>query len=183
MYEASKNGVLTTKDFKKYCRNHYSKILNWSPKNYEVGLNNCLNQGYLHKSEEKQNKYIVTYDFYNEGIKIAGLQKFLKAFSDMKNKEPIEVMLWQDYLIFAQMFGIAKKVAKQFKNLYPEVYDNTNYNYNTFIFINSFTSSGYAAASSARSAAQSYSSGGGGFSSGGGGGGSFGGGGGGGGSR
>ena len=183
MYEASKDGVLTTNDFKKYCKNHYTKILNWGSQNYTYGKNECVTLNYISKSTEKPSKYNVNHSFYEEGIKIAGLKKFLEEFSDMKNKEPIEIHLWQDYLIFAQMFGIAKKVAKKFNDLYPEVYEQANYDYNTFIFINNFTYTGYQAASSARSAAQSYSSGGGGFSSGGGGGGSFGGGGGGGGSR
>ena len=29
--------------------------------------------------------------------------------------------LWEDYLIFAQLFGIANKVEKQFKEMYPEL--------------------------------------------------------------
>ena len=183
MYSASQNGVLTTKDFKKYCKNHYSTILGWGDNAYLHGKTECEAANYITNSNEKPGKYDVNHSFYEEGVKIAGLKKFLNEFSDMKNKEPIEVHLWQDYLIFAQMFGIAKKVAKKFNDLYPEVYEQANFNYSTFIFINDFTYSGYQAASAARSAAESYSSGGGGFSSGGGGGGSFGGGGGGGGSR
>ena len=183
MYAASNEGILSTKDFKKYCKNHYTMILNWNELSYSAGLTECITANYLVKSDEKIGKYDVNHSFYEEGLKIAGLKKFLVEFSDMKNKEPIEVHLWQDYLIFAQMFGIPKQVAKQFKDLYPEVYEQSNYDYTTFIFIHDFSYSGYQAASAARSAAQSYSAGGGGFSSGGGGGGSFGGGGGGGGSR
>ena len=183
MYEASEDGILTTKAFKKYCKNHYSKILNWGGQSYTYGQSECTRLGYLTKSVEKPNKLDVSHEFYEEGKRVAGLKKFLNEFSDMKNKEPIEVHLWQEYLMFAQMFGIAEKVAKQFNKLYPEVYENSNYDYRTFVFVHNFTYTGYQAASAARSAAQSYSSGGGGFSSGGGGGGSFGGGGGGGGSR
>ena len=79
--------------------------------------------------------------------------------------------------MFAYLFGIADKVAKQLKNLYPEVIEQNNFDYDTIILINSFTRSSVWAASSARSAAENYTAGGGGFSSGGGGGGSFGGGG------
>ena len=107
----------------------------------------------------------------------------------MKEKEAIEVHLWQDYLIYAQMFGIAKRVAEQFKKMYPEIIEQANYNYDfdTVMFINDFSRSAVSSANAARSAAieraRNYSSGGGGFSSGGGGGGSFGGGSGGGGFR
>ena len=87
--------------------------------------------------------------------------------------------LFEEYLIFAQMLGIAKQVSKQFKELYPDLIEQTNYgSYDNIVYINYVSSRGISSASSARAAAQSYSSGGGGFSSGGGGGGSFGGGGG-----
>ena len=115
-----------------------------------------------------------------------GLKQYLKEFSRIQEKEPIEVKLWNEYLMYAQIFGMSKEVMEQFKKLYPEVLsdmENYNYNYNTFLFVNSLSTTGVNAASAARSAAESYSSGGGGFSSGGGGGGSFGGGGGGGGFR
>ena len=118
-----------------------------------------------------------------EAINLAGLKKYLTEFSRIKEKQAIEVMLWKEYLMFAQIFGIADKVAEQFKNLYPkEIYEYTeNYNFDlSDIILNSISHHAVASASSARSAAQSYSSGGGGFSVGGGGGGSFGGGGGGG---
>ena len=125
----------------------------------------------------------------NEAIQLAGLKKYLIEFSNMKEKEAIEVHLWQDYLIYAQMFGIAKRVAEQFKKMYPEIIEQTNYNFDfdTVVFINDFSRSAVSSANAARSAAieraRNYSSGGGGFSSGGGGGGSFGGGSGGGGFR
>ena len=34
-----------------------------------------------------------------------------------------EVKLWKDYLVYAQLFGIADKVAKQFQKLYPAEFD------------------------------------------------------------
>ena len=87
--------------------------------------------------------------------------------------------------MFAYLFGMADKVSKQLKNLYPEYIEQelerNNLDLNTLVLINNMTTrsvnAASAARSAARSAAQSYSSGGGGFSSGGGGGGSFGGGG------
>ena len=83
--------------------------------------------------------------------------------------------------MYAQMFGIAKKVAKEFKRLYPDVV--TDVSYDTVIFVNTMSYHSFTSANNARNLAQSYSAGGGGFSAGGGGGGSFGGGGGGGGFR
>ena len=100
----------------------------------------------------------------------------------MDTKEVMEVNLWDEYLMFAYLFGIASQVAKQLKDMYPEVIEqmqNQNFDYDTLLFVNNISMRSVSAATSARRAAESYSSGGGGFSSGGGGGGSFGGGGGG----
>ena len=140
-----------------------------------------MDKKYITKEENKAHKYLVNPEFYDEGRKLKGLKNFLIEFSRIGEKTPIEVKLWEEYLMFAQIFGIAKEVAKQFKELYPDVIEQqSNYNYDTFIFINTISYSGMQSASTAKARAESYSSGGGGFSSGGGGGGSFGGGGGGG---
>ena len=122
-----------------------------------------------------------------EGVKLKGLKNFLEEFSRIDDKTAIEVNMWEYYLIYAQILGIADKVAKQFEKLYPELLEDT-YNrmgcsFTDFVFINSLAHTSMHVAISSRQRAQSYHSGGGGFSSGGGGGGSFGGGGGGGGFR
>ena len=119
-----------------------------------------------------------------EALELAGLKKFLKEYSLIASREPIEVNLFEDYLIFAQLMGIAKEVAKNFKDVYPDIIEQSHFNdYDNISFVNHCMSHGYSAAQNGMYRASSYSSGGGGFSSGGGGGGSFGGGGGGGGFR
>lgn len=120
-------------------------------------------------------------------MRLAGFKKYLKEYTLIKDREPIEVKLFENYLIFAQLMGIANKVAKNFKDLYPDIVEQSNFDsYNNIIFVNTWASNGLTYALSAKSKAETYSSGsvgGGGFSSGGGGGGSFGDGGGGGGFR
>lgn len=194
MCEASGDNRLEQDEFKKWCRNHYSKILNWSKDVLNHERNLLINQGFIIDNQIKKghlftyttHTYVIEEALKKEAKELKGLKQFLIEFSEIDKKEPIEVKLWNEYLMYAQIFGIADRVMKKFKKLYPEVIENmqqNNFNYTTFVFINSVSSSGINAASAARSAAQSYSSGGGGFSSGGGGGGSFGGGGGGGGFR
>jgi hypothetical protein len=176
MVKAGSDNEITEDDFNKYCKKNYSEIIDWIEDTFDIAKNNAINTGLLTKDHrtffatDKLN--ILAQQFY-------GLKEFFKTFSDLSDKSVIEVNLWDEYLIYAQLFGMTKEVMKEFKRLYPE-YEET-YDYNNYDFINSFSSSSYQSASHARSVAEararSYSSGGGGFSSGGGGGGSFGGGG------
>lgn len=194
MLEASGDGKLEKDEFKKWCKKNYSKILGWTDKVLEFERKEQIKQGNLTDIVTKKglllkydvHKYAIGPKVKKDAIEMKGLKQFLNEFSEIDKKEPIEVKLWNEYLMYAQIFGIADKVMKRFKDLYPEIMsemEQYNFDYGTFVFVNSVSSSGVSAASAARSAAQSYSGGGGGFSSGGGGGGSFGGGGGGGGFR
>ena len=183
MYEASKDGILESKEFEKWCGNHYSKILNWFDKVLDYETDKLVEEGKITKENKQSFKvfnktvYVVNPSMLEEAKQMDGLKKFFNEFDNMSDKEAIEVMLWEEYLMYAQIFGVAKKVAKQFKKLYPDVI--TDYDYETVLFFDTMTYSSIASANSAKSRAEAYSSGGGGFSSGGGGGGSFGGGGGG----
>ena len=44
---------------------------------------------------------------------------FLQDFTLMEEREAGQVMLWKDYLVYAQLFGSADKVARNFQKLYP----------------------------------------------------------------
>ena len=184
MYEASNDGFLESNELEKWARRNYSKFLDIFNKISNDYLNKLKSEGHIYKrtnKEECKYKNVMDDTIYEETKKLYGLKKFLIEFSQMNTKEVLEVKLWDEYLMFAYLFGIASKVAKQLKNMYPEVIEQmgNGLDYDILIFINNMSITSASAASNARRDAESYSSGGGGFSSGGGGGGSFGGGGGG----
>ena len=190
LYKASKDGILEKNEFKDWCSDNYSKILNWFDSILDAEKKNLINNGLLTSQEKrfliifKYKNYLVNPDLRSMALEIAGLKKFLLDYTLIKEREAIEVTLFEYYLIYAQMLGIAKKAAKQFKELYPDIIEQSRFNsYDNFYYINLWSATGIDSANTAKTRAESYSSGGGGFSSGGGGGGSFGGGGGGGGFR
>ena len=188
MYEASKDGILEKKELEKWCSRHYQTILGWFDKVLAEEKENLLNDSSLYRTKEgkliKKKRIHFTDNLIQEAINISGLKKYLNDYTLIDKREAIEVELFEEYLMFAQLVGIADKVAKEFKDLYPEVIEASSYqSYDNIIFLNTTMHRGITSANTARSRAESYSSGGGGFSSGGGGGGSFGGGGGGGGFR
>lgn len=182
MYQASIDGILESKEFEKWTQSNYEKFLNLFKRMNNVEIEKLKINNHIYRRQDRsqcKKKNVMDDYIYEESTKLYGLKKFLDEFSNMNTKGAIEVKLWDQYLMYAYLFGIADKVAKQFKKLYPEFLQNENYNFDTLIYINHLSTRSVNAATKA----QSYSSGGGGFSSGGGGGGSFGGGGGGGGFR
>ena len=189
MYEASVDGILETKELEKWCNKNYSKFFDLFERINTVEIHRLKNDKHIYNRTDKnecKKKNVMDDTIYDDSTKLYGLKKFLDEFSKIDTREVLEVHIWDEYLMFAYIFGIASKVAKQLKNLYPEVLaDQNNYiDFDTLMYIDHISYDTVKAASAARSRAESYSStgaGGGGFSSGGGGGGSFGGGGGGGG--
>ena len=180
MYEASGDGILEPKEFGKWAKRNYDSFFNVFKdfKNNEINklaVDNHIRQRI--NKEECKKKNVMDDTIYEDSVKLYGLKKFLIEFSEINKRETIEVHLWDEYLMFAYLFGIADKVAKQLKNLYPELMEQENFDYTTIMMINAFSSTTVNAASNARSAAENYHSGGGGFSIGGGGGGAIGGGG------
>lgn len=188
MHEASIDGILETKELEKWNNKHYTKFFDLFERINKIEIEKLKQGNHIYtrtNKEECKRKNIMDDTIYEESVKLYGLKKFLDEFSKIDTREVLEVHIWDEYLMFAYIFGIADKVAKQLKNLYPEVLTNQdNYvDFDTLMYINYISTRSVNAATTARSRAESYSSGGGGFSSGGGGGGSFGGGGGGGGFR
>ena len=182
-FEASKDGILEDSEFTKWCNTNYSKILGWFDTIIDKEKDKLVKDGLLLEKPKtlfKSAKYTVTPELRQQALHIAGLKKYLNDYTLISEREAPDVVLFEDYLILAQMFGIADKVAENFKKLYPDLITETNfYSYDNINFVHIYAVHAMTSAHSAHYAAASrYSGGGGGFSVGGGGGGSFGGGGG-----
>lgn len=183
MYNASGDGILEKKELKKWCKNKYSTLFSWFKNIMQHEQSELIKSGELILSKFGSHvEYIPTQQLYEEGRKICGLKKFLREYTLISEREAIEVKIFEEYLIIAQMLGIADEVIEQFEGLYPEIINQSQFNYRDYIFVNSMAR--YTIRTSIRvrnikktmSAASSYSGGGGGRSFGGGGGGSRGGG-------
>ena len=180
LFQASKDGRLENKEFEMWCKDSYSTILFWFDKIIYEEEKKLVREGLIRETERYSSKRKATTALKKEAMELAGFKRYLNEYTLIKERETVEVQLFEEYLIFAQVLGIAQKVAKQFKDIYPEIIEQSNFtSYDYINYINVSSHRGITAARNAKAIAESYSSGGGGFSSGGGGGGSFGGGGGG----
>ena len=103
-----------------------------------------------------------------------GLKKYMEDFSMLDKREVPELVIWEKYLVYATAFGIADKVIKQLKIVYPNFDEMMTTNLTTYTYMNlmintDFSKSFSNSISSSMSSAYSSGSGsGGGFSGGGG---------------
>lgn len=169
--------TLEEKEFNKWAKNHYDQIFKWTnsiKKSGEILLRDD-NKISLKKDPVFFGLFHVDNWYLNEnGIQdlrqLLGLKKYLEDFTIINEREAVEVEIWDDYLIYAALFGIADKVAKDFKDIYPKYFENPNYETNdidlftTMIWVNHFSHSSYSSAVSGRKAAMAASSSGGGGS-------------------
>ena len=126
----------------------------------------------VEKAKKKVNIY--TQKGVNEREKWKGLKKYMEDFSLLDEKEVPDIVLWEHFLVYATAFGIAEKVLKQLKVVYPDLEQNLDINTHTYMHImlhtNFSRSFSNAISTSMSSAYSSATGGGGGFSGGGGGG-------------
>lgn len=104
-------------------------------------------------------------------------KNFLNDFGLFKDKEVPEIVLWEKYLVYATLFGCAKKIAEVMKIELEKMEINYDYDFIDLYNINNIIShtifDSHNSAVHAKNIAESSSSSGGGFSSSGGGGGGF----------
>lgn len=133
---------------------------------------------------------VLTQKGINEKSKWLGLENYMLNFSLLNEKEVPELVIWEKYLVYATVFGIADTVLEQLKIKYPQLEDESymidngyayiyllNRNHMGNQFMHSLNASVHKAYDNGRNASyaaasSSYSSsggGGGGFSGGGGG--------------
>lgn len=113
--------------------------------------------------------------------KYQGLERYMKDFGRMQEKPPASVVLWEQYLVLAVVFGIAEEVIQQMRVVVPEVLNDPTFQTAYWWAypangvgtspVSSLSAGMAEAASIANSEMSSASGGGGGFSGGGGGGG------------
>lgn len=57
-----------------------------------------------------------------EAQQVFGLRNFLRDFTLIQDRGVVEVGLWNNYLIYASLYGIAEQVYKDFKKVCPEYF-------------------------------------------------------------
>ncbi|SDB18250.1 DUF2207 family protein [Eubacterium oxidoreducens] len=176
---AGSDAILQEKELPTYSKKNSSRIRKYITNCSSKGMQYALDKQLSIRKNFKAKQ--ITQKDREELGQILGFKNYLEEFSLISEREMQEVSIWQEYLVFAYLLGIAQEVVKELKKHYPQFISEIEY-YDASIscvyFYHCHTYSALAAAEAAERAAANAGSGG--HASFGGGGGSFGGGGGGG---
>ena len=110
---AGRDMILTPREFKRWSRWNYEHIKSWPYRARGKGRSYLLRKGYINKKDRG------TEEGFGALKEVIEFKNFLKDFTILNQRTIPEVHLWNQYLIYAALFGIADKVSKQMKKLYP----------------------------------------------------------------
>jgi len=107
------NLILEAGELEKWSKKSFRRISNLPGREQTRGLKWFQDRHYVVKGEQ------LTPEGQEQARHLIEFKNFLEDFTLSKERGAVEVNLWRDYLIFAALFGIADKVAKEFEKLYP----------------------------------------------------------------
>jgi len=110
--------ILQDKEFSRWSKRNYKRVNKWVTDASERGSKALRGLGHI-------GSYFYTDAGKAEARKLLGFKKFLSDFTLVKERGSREVGLWQDYLVYASLFGIADQVAKELHDIDPKLFEET----------------------------------------------------------
>lgn len=116
------NRILEEKEFQKFFQNNESVVKKIFEQMSREVKSSLIEKGLLIRKVDDNGRetFITTKALDEKALQLCGLKRFLDDFSNMETRESIQVHLWDEYLIYAQMFGMADKVEKELEDVYPD---------------------------------------------------------------
>ena len=107
------NLILEAGELEKWSKKSFRRISNLPGREQTRGLKWFQDRHYSAKGDH------LTEEGQEQARHLIEFKNFLEDFTLSKERGAVEVALWKDYLVFAALFGIADKVAREFEKLYP----------------------------------------------------------------
>ena len=100
---AGEDGTLQKNELKRWADSHGKRLYDWCQR----ALSGATTIWTIKPEEARQ---------------VFGLRRYLKDFTMIKDRGVVEVRLWNNYLVFASLYGIADQVMKDFRKVCPEYF-------------------------------------------------------------
>lgn len=132
LYDASKDGVLESSEFESWCRVYHEKILDWFILALDYETEMLIKEGKINVISSWGKNYVVDDSMLEEANELNGLKNYFKEFQNIQDKSSIDIEIWGEYLVYAQLLGVANEVSSDFSSLYPgfisdNAYDSFEY--------------------------------------------------------
>lgn len=121
--------ILQDKEFSRWSKRNWKRVNKWVTDASERGSKALKNLNHM-------GSYFYTDLGKAEARKLLGFKKFLSDFTLVKERGSREVGLWQDYLVYASLYGIADQVAKELHDIDPKLFEETvsmDYNHTSWL--------------------------------------------------
>lgn len=116
---AGSDGILQENELKNYAKRDYEALNNYIQYVNTKGKN-ALNQKSCYNRLFGKNLKDLSDIGKSELSEVYGLRKFLDEFTLISERSIMEGVIWEDLLVYATLFGQAKKVLSELKRVYPE---------------------------------------------------------------
>ena len=119
--------VLQNREFSQWSRKkaNAKRISDWVMGLGSAGLQDLQDDGYIQKGSYSPDGQL-------NARRAIGFKKYLKDFTIIGERSSEEVALWQDYIIYGALYGMAEKVAKDLKDINPKAFEEVvGYDYPT----------------------------------------------------
>jgi len=110
--------ILQEREFKRWSNKkaNAKRLSDWVLSLNGAGLEALQDNGYIQKSTYSPEGQL-------NARRAIGFKNYLKDFTIIGERKSEEVALWQDYIIFGALYGMAEKVAKDLKEIDPKVFE------------------------------------------------------------
>ena len=108
--------ILQSREFSTWSKRHAERVSDWVKSLTAEGSNRLRADHFVESSK-------FTKEGQAHARRVIGFEKYLKDFTLIKERASQEAVLWHDYIVFASLYGIADKVAKELKDINPEAFE------------------------------------------------------------
>ena len=116
---AGADGVLDPNELERYCGQNYVPLSHFMESCERSGKQTLIRSGCLKGAVLGNDKDLTKKG--QQGLdEVYGLKHFLLDFSLIHERDVKEAVIWQDYMVYALMLGIADKLEAQIQELYPD---------------------------------------------------------------
>jgi len=112
-------GILQENALADYSYEHYEEIQKFIRQTKKNGEKALVNKGGFLKKPGSRIKHLSNTG-KSELAQVVGLKRYLKENVHMAERNIWEANLWQDYMVYATLFGVAENVIDELKRLYPD---------------------------------------------------------------